>query len=187
MLKRNWSLTGVSLAAIIFYAVCGLLLLLLPTEALAIANYAIAALLLVMGVVCIIGYFRGSVIIGQFGFLLAVGMVLVTLAVVMFCYPTLLASLLPVIWGTSLLIGGFGKIQFAADLRRFGDRRWWTLLLGALLSFALGILCLANPIYIAQTIFVFIGICLLAEAVLDLVTLLMVRRHLRRFEKAMEV
>ena len=61
------------------------------------------------------------------------------------------------------------------------------LLLGALLSFALGILCLANPIYIAQTIFVFIGICLLAEAVLDLVTLLMVRRHLRRFEKAMEV
>lgn len=183
MLKRNWSLTGVSLAAIIFYAVCGLLLLLLPSEALAIANYAIAALLLVMGVVCIIGYFRGSVIIGQFGFLLAAGMVLVTLAVVMFCYPTLLASLLPVIWGTSLLIGGFGKIQFAADLRRFGDRRWWTLLL----SFALGILCLANPIYIAQTIFVFIGICLLAEAVLDLVTLLMVRRHLRRFEKAMEV
>ena len=132
MLKRNWSLTGVSLAAIIFYAVCGLLLLLLPSEALAIANYAIAALLLMMGVVCIIGYFRGSVIIGQFGFLLAVGMVLVTLAVVMFCYPTLLASLLPVIWGVSLLIGGFGKIQFAADLRRFGDRRWWTLLLGAL-------------------------------------------------------
>ena len=182
MLKRNWSLTGVSLAAIIFYAVCGLLLLLLPSEALAIANYAIAALLLVMGVACIVGYCRGSVIIGRFGFLLAVGMVLVTLAVVMFCYPTLLASLLPVIWGTSLLIGGFGKIQFAADLRR-----WWTLLLGALLSFALGILCLANPIYIAQTIFVFIGICLLAEAVLDLVTLLMVRRHLRRFEKAMEV
>ena len=51
MLKRNWSLTGVSLAAIIFYAVCGLLLLLLPSEALAIANYAIAALLLMMGVV----------------------------------------------------------------------------------------------------------------------------------------
>ena len=137
MLKRNWSLTGVSLAAIIFYAVCGLLLLLLPSEALAIANYAIAALLLVMGVVCIIGYFRGSVIIGQFGFLLAVGMVLVTLAVVMFCYPTLLASLLPVIWGVSLLIGGFGKIQFAADLRRFGDRRWWTLLLGALVCWAM--------------------------------------------------
>lgn len=91
------------------------------------------------------------------------------------------------IWGVSLLIGGFGKIQFAADLHRFGDRRWWTLLLGAFLSFALGILCLANPIYIAQTIFVFIGICLLAEAVLDLVTLLMVRRHLRRFEKAMEI
>lgn len=84
MWKKNWSLTGMSLAAIVFYAVCGLLLLLLPTEALAIANYAIAALLLVMGVVCVIGYFRGSVIIGQFGFLLAVGLVLVTLAIVMF-------------------------------------------------------------------------------------------------------
>ena len=121
MWKKNWSLTGMSLAAIVFYAVCGLLLLLLPTEALAIANYAIAALLLVMGVVCVIGYFRGSVIIGQFGFLLAVGLVLVTLAIVMFCYPTLLASLLPVIWGVSLLIGGFGKIQFAADLHRLVD------------------------------------------------------------------
>ena len=106
MLKRNWSLTGVSLAAIIFYAVCGLLLLLLPSEALAIANYAIAALLLVMGVVCIIGYFRGSVIIGQFGFLLAVGMVLVTLAVVVFCYPTLLASLPPTCAASATVAGG---------------------------------------------------------------------------------
>ena len=120
MLKRNWSLTGVSLAAIIFYAVCGLLLLLLPSEALAIANYAIAALLLVMGVACIVGYCRGSVIIGRFGFLLAVGLVLVTLAVVMFCYPTFLAGLLPVIWGTSLLIGGFGNSvrRRPAPLRR---------------------------------------------------------------------
>ena len=38
--------------AVFLPIVCGLLLLLLPSEALAIANYAIAALLLMMGVVC---------------------------------------------------------------------------------------------------------------------------------------
>lgn len=183
MKKFEWNFTSTSLTAIIFYGICGLLLLVLPSEALAIANYAIAAILAVAGVISIISYFRASVVIGRFSFQLAIGLALLSFGVLLFCYPTFLAQLLPAIWGLSLLVGGFGKIQASADLKRFGDAKWWIMLIGALLSFVLGVLSLANPIYIAQTIFVFIGICLLAEAALDLASFIVIRKRVRRFQK----
>lgn len=184
MKKFVWNLTSTSLTAIVFYAVCGLLLLLLPTQAITIANYVIAGIMAAVGIICIITYFSDSVIVGNFGLRLAGGLALICFSVLMFCYPTFLAKLLPVIWGLSLIVGGFGKIQASADLKRFGDRQWWIILLGAALSFVLGIMCLANPIYIAETILIFIGICLLVEAALDLVSFFVVRHKVKAFQKA---
>ena len=184
--QLEFNMSTASLGAIIFYAVCGLLLLLLPTQALAIANYAIAALFGIAGIYNVFRYVKGRGVIGTFGFTLALGLVLLCFSVLMFCYPTFLSTILPKIWGISLLIGGFGKIQASADLQRIHERRWWIMLIGAAFSFVLGIMCLANPIYIAETIFVFIGACLLAEAVLDLVSLLLIRAELKKYKKEME-
>ncbi|MDD3335744.1 MAG: DUF308 domain-containing protein [Eubacteriales bacterium] len=186
-MKKNfeWNLTTASLSAIVFYAVCGLLLILLPEQALAIANYGIAALLAVAGIICVINYMRDSVLAGMLGIRLALGLVLICFSVLMFCYPTFLATILPAIWGLSMLAGGFGKVQMAVDLKRIGDKRWWVMLIGAAVSFVLGVMCLANPIYIAQTIFLFIGICLVAEAALDLAAYLMIRVRIRQYRKAM--
>ena len=181
--QLEFNMSTASVGAIVFYAVCGLLLVLLPTEALSIANYAIAALFGAVGVFNIFRYIKSRGVIGTFGFTLALGLVLLCFSVLMFCYPTFLATILPKIWGISLLIGGFGKIQASADLQRIQERRWWIMLIGAAFSFVLGVMCLANPIYIAETIFVFIGICLLAEAVLDLVAFLLIRTELKKYQK----
>ena len=181
-----FNMSSASLGAIVFYAICGLLLLLLPAEALAIANYAIAALFGLAGLFNVWRYFMNKSVIGTFGFSLALGLALLCFSVLMFCYPTFLAEILPAIWGISLLIGGFGKIQASADLQRIQDKHWWIMLIGAAFSFVLGILCWANPIYIAETIFMFIGICLLAESVLDLVSYLVIRARMKKYQKELE-
>ena len=50
--------------AILFYLICGLLLLLMPNLALSIANVALAILLCAVGVRSIVSYLRGSILDG---------------------------------------------------------------------------------------------------------------------------
>lgn len=122
--------------AIAFYLICGLLLLLLPDLALGIANVALAVILCVVGVRSIASYLRGSVLDGVMGLQLAAGLVALCLALLLLFNPLFLAEVLPFLWGLALLVGGFGKVQMAADLRRIGDHLWWCALVAALLSFA---------------------------------------------------
>ncbi len=172
--------------AILFYFVCGLLLLLLPNLALGIANAALAIILCVIGLRCIFCYIRGSVLDSIMGVQLAVGLVAICVGMLLLFNPMFLAEALPFLWGLALLVGGFGKVQMAADLNRIGDKRWWIALLGALLSFVLGAMAIAQPAFIASVLTQFVGISLLVEAVLDLISFLTINKKIKDFRKAVE-
>lgn len=165
--------------AILFYLVCGLLLLLLPNLALSIANVALAVLLFVVGMRSIVSYVRGSILDGVMGLQLAAGLVATCFAVLLLFNPLFLAEILPFVWGVALLVGGFGKVQMAADLKRIGDRLWWCALAAALLSFVLGALSITRPVFIASVLTQFVGASLLVEGVLDLVSFLTLNKRSR--------
>lgn len=171
---------------IAFYLICGLLLLLLPDLALGIANVALAVILCVVGVRSIASYLRGSVLDGVMGLQLAAGLVALCLALLLLFNPLFLAEVLPFLWGLALLVGGFGKVQMAADLRRIGDRLWWCALVAALLSFLLGALAIGRPVFIAAVLTQFVGASLLAEGILDLISFLTINKRIKEFRKAME-
>jgi uncharacterized membrane protein HdeD (DUF308 family) len=171
-------MTGWSMIA--FYAVCGLLLLLLPSLALFIANYALAATLCVVGLIMVVGYIRAEALEGMLGYGLSLGLVLTLLGVALFFNSGILLALLPFLWGVAMLAGGFGKLQMAFDLRRVGQGRWWLLLLAALVSFVLGILSITRPVFVAVVATQFAGASLLVEAALDTAALLTMRRVVKR-------
>jgi uncharacterized membrane protein HdeD (DUF308 family) len=176
----RWNLTGWSLIA--FYAICGLLLLLWPDLALTIANYALAAVLCVVGLAMIIGYIRSEAVEGMLSYGLAIGLILALVGVVLFIKSGILITLLPFLWGIAMIAGGFGKFQMAFDLKRIHQNRWWLLLIGALISFVLGIFSVTDPVFLATVATQFAGISLLVEAVLDTSALLMIKnefKHLR--------
>ena len=100
--------------------------------------------------------------------------------------PLFLAELLPFVWGVALLVGGFGKVQMAADLKRIGDRFWWYALIAALLSFVLGALAITRPVFIAAVLTQFVGASLLVEGVLDLVSFLTLNKRIKAFRREME-
>lgn len=172
--------------AILFYLVCGLLLLLLPNLALSIANVALAVILCVVGVRCILSYMRGSVLDGVLGIQLALGLVALCFGLLLFFNPLFLAELLPLLWGMAMLAGGFGKVQMAADLKRIGDGAWWYALIAALLSFVLGALAITKPAFISSVLTQFVGVSLIVEGVLDLVSFLTINKKIREFRKAVE-
>ncbi|NLO85910.1 MAG: hypothetical protein GX096_10880 [Clostridiales bacterium] len=173
--------------AIAFYTICGLLLLLWPTFALNIASYAIATLLLIVSAICIISYMRSSTLQAVLGAQLTVGLILLCLSIFLFVNPLIISALLPFVWGFSLLIGGFGKIQLCIDMKRIGGKNWWALLIAAVVSFVLGFLAITQPVFITQIIVQFIGISLLIEAILDIVAHFVVNRRIKEYRKTIEI
>lgn len=183
---KSWNHHSSLGLAVLFYAVCGLLLLLWPTLALSIASYAVATLLCIAGIICIISYMRKSILQAVLGSQLAVGLITIFLGILLFANPLVLGALLPFVWGFSLLIGGFGKVQMSIDMKRIGDKYWWGLLIAAVASFLLGTLAIMQPVFIAQTIIQFIGVSLLVEAVVDIIAYIIVHRKIKEYRKDAE-
>ena len=70
----------------------------------------------------------------------------------------------------------------AFDLKRVGQGRWWLLLIGAGISFLLGVLSVTRPVFMATVATQFAGIALLVEALLDMVALLMLKREIKHLK-----
>ena len=179
MLKNlfSWKFTGWT--AIAFYAVCGLLLLLWPGLALGIANYALAVLLCIMGIVMIIRYYRSALKLRIQDLNLAKGLILLLIGLVLALKSDLLITVLPFLWGVAMLVGGFAKLQMAFDLRGFDREKWWLMLIGAMLSLVLGIIAVTQPVFLASVITQIMGVSLLLEAVLDAVALVIFHREMK--------
>lgn len=170
------------IVAIAIYFVSGLLLLLFPDLMTDIAAYVISVGLCVAGIVGIVGYIRADLLVGVKGFGLAGGLMGLFVGVVLLFNPGLLKASLPFLWGVFLLVGGFGKVQFAFDCLRMKDCKWWTLLVGALISFVLGVFAIVRPTFLLNIVAQFVGISMLVEAALDVAALIAVRRKLKAYE-----
>lgn len=172
--------------AILFYLICGLLLLLMPNPGAEHRQRGAGNSSVRGGVRSIVSYLRGSILDGVMGLQLAAGLVALCFALLLLFNPLFLAELLPFVWGVALLVGGFGKVQMAADLKRIGDRFWWYALIAALLSFVLGALAITRPVFIAAVLTQFVGASLLVEGVLDLVSFLTLNKRIKKFRREME-
>ena len=176
MKHTAWGAT--SLAVVLVYALLGAMMLIWPTFLLNFANYILATVLCLIAIGMIVHYFRNSAISGAQSMSLGLGLLLLLVGIVLFLKPRLLQNLLPFIWGLALVAGGFGKVQMSVDLKRIGDRGWWTIMLGAIVSLVLGVLCVLKPGTIAAALAMFIGISLLVEAALDLYAILLMRKRI---------
>ena len=179
-----WSRHGSTWAAVAFYAICGLLLVIWPDLAPTIANNAVAIGLCAVGAFMVISYIRMSAFDAIKGMSLSLGLVALLLGILLLINPSVLQFALPFIWGMTLLVGGFGKVQIGFDLKRIGDPKWWAVLIGAALSFALGIVAVCNPTSVMQISMQFIGIALLFEAALDAAAEIATSRIIREYRKA---
>ncbi len=176
----RWNFTGLSM--IVFYGLSGLLLLLWPEFAVQIANYALAFGLLAVGLIMIIGYFHAQAMERMLGYGLSVGLILTLLGVILIINSNILATLLPSLWGIAMIAGGFGKFQMAFDLKHIKQKRWWLLLIGAGISFILGVVSVSRPAFVFTVITQFAGIALLIEAALDLTSLLIIKREIKHLK-----
>ena len=184
--KLNKMSLNFVLPLVLFYTLVGLLLIFLNELVTNISAWALAAGLLIGGAWLIIRYLRSKTEKRLAGADLAVGLVLLLAGILLICNPEDMKEVFPKIWGLSLVFGGFLKIQYAFDEKSVGVNRWWIMLIFAAFSLAIGVLALLNKEVFGENQHLVIGIFMLGEAVLDLVTYFLLKHGMKKMNRTEE-
>lgn len=150
----------------------GLLLIIFPDTAANVAGFICAILLIAFGIVKIIGYFSRDIYRLAFQYDLVFGLLMILLGAAMFANPGSLSSFICLSLGLYILTDSLFKIQIALDARRFGVRSWMLILISAVLAGIGGLLLVLRPTESIPVLVVMLGISLLFEGLLNLITVL---------------
>ena len=94
-----------------------------------------------------------------------------------------MVSILPIVFGLFVIFDSLGRIQNALELRRCEYPSWKGFLLLAVLSIALGVIMIVDPFGTMETLVMAIGVILIVEGSLNLLSELYTVIAVKRFLK----
>ena len=177
--KLKWNLILMSA----LYLGLGIFLLLVPGTALNVVCYALGAVVLVCAVVQLVRYFAVERGVFQSQLTLVSGLVCLGLGAFLIIRSDIVVRILPIVFGLFVIFDSLGRIQNALELRRCQYSSWKGFLLLALLSIVLGVVMIVDPFGAMETLVMAIGIILILEGTLNLLSALYTAIAVRRFIK----
>ena len=182
-MKHNQTIRSVRLAYLLLSAgVCllGVVLIAAPEISARVLCRLGGGLLAMFGVVKILGYCSRDLYRLAFQYDLAFGILLIILGCLMLFHTAPVLSLICALVGFWVLLDGLLKIQVAIDARRFGLGKWWLILAAAIPSGILGFVLLFRPSENVRVLTVLLGVSLVAEGFLNLITVLTAVRRTQK-------
>ena len=169
--------TGIILT--IYELIIGILLLIEPVRFTTFIIAGLGIVLLASGLINTIGYFRKDPAAASNEQLLAKGLILMLTGV--FCifrsdWFFAAFPLLTFIYGIAILLSGFVKIQSTVDALRLKQSGWLWRAAGAVSSILLALIIILNPFSTTAYLWIFAGVSLIAEALIDFITLVITRK-----------
>lgn len=172
---------------VLFYVVVGTLLICLEHLVTEVASWVVAGGLVVYGGWLLLRYFRSDIRQRTMGIDLAVGLIFALAGILLVCSPYDMKDVFPKVWALSLIFGGFLKVQYAFDEKSVNVKRWWMMLIFAAISLTIGILALMNRAVFGDGQHLAIGIFMLGEAALDLVTYFLITNGVKRQQGGIQI
>lgn len=172
-LKQN----SVNLLISLCELIIGILLLIDPTGFSNGIIIAFGAACLAFGVVQIVFYWKKPLAEAISRFYLMKGLISISVGLFCICFSHWFLEtfkLLSFLYGI-LLISGFYKVQWSIDLLRQKEKRWWLAAVSAGLSILFSLIIIGNPFSTVTVTWIFSGVVLIAEAIIDIVMLLLIR------------
>ena len=102
------------------------------------------------------------------------------LGVIMIARTNVMVSIICIIFGIYVLADALLKVQIAIDAKAFGISKWWLILAVAILTGVAGFLLVLRPSESAQILMVLLGLSLISEGLLNLITILTAVKIIRR-------
>lgn len=165
--KRGYIALSVLISAL------GIILIAVPDFSVTLAARICGGTLAVFGIFKLIGYFSKDLYRLAFQYDLAFGILLLSIGAVMLIRPGGAINFICTILGVYILTDGLMKIQMSFDAKRFGLRSWVWIFTAAILACIAGLVMLFRPADGARLLTVLLGMSLLLEGILNLLTALM--------------
>ncbi len=165
------SLRRQTLILALCYILIGIFFVACPGTAAETIVRLIAAAALVFGIVQIAAFFSSRKYDEPFRNSLASGTVVSALAVFMLARPQVIVSIVYVIIGAALIVGGILTVQGTLDLWHYRERKNVLPLLLGLLTLLLGVVVLFNPFPTAKALMRISGIFLIVGGAADFIVL----------------
>ena len=145
--------------------------------------------LILIGIVCIIKYFRAEPEEAAKSQNLLKG--LIALLAGVFCalrseWFVVTFPVITLIYGLVILITGLGKIQWTVDILRQKKPKWFLCGLSALVSTVCGLVIIAAPFTTTAVLWMFTGISLIVDACFDIPALILTNRRAAQKEPVTE-
>ena len=177
--KLKWNLIVMS----VLYLALGIFLLMVPGTALNVGCYALGGVVLLGAVIQLVRYFLVERGIFQSQLTLISGLVCLALGGFLILRSDIVVRILPIVFGLFVIFDSLGRIQNALELRRCEYPSWKGFLLLAVLSIALGVIMIVDPFGTMETLVMAIGVILIVEGSLNLLSALYTVIAVKRFLK----
>lgn len=150
----------------------GLLLLANPVGLTTWIIMAFGIVLVLIGAIDVIQYFRTPAAEAAMKKSLAVGILAVIFG--LWCvmkseWFIALFPLLTTLYGIATLVSGIVKVQWTADMLRLKTGRWGWMAFSAVVTVICAVIILMHPFSTTAALWIFIGITMIVEAVIDIV------------------
>ena len=172
-----------SLVTSIILLVIGLLLFFKSQEAIIGLSYIIGTILVVLGIVAIIMFFKESSEDIKNDLNIVYGIVSLILGILVIVNPNAIAKLIPFIVGIIILINSAIKITYALEAKEDGNDIWKSSLIMALISLLCGIIILFNPFETSVVVFKIIGAFTIIYSVLDIIYMFEIKKEVKDIKK----
>lgn len=164
--KIGYIITSVALC------VLGGILVFFPEITLKAVGIICGIVLFLFGIVRVVGYFSKDLYRLAFQFDLAFGIMMLTLGIILLFNPRSLMNFLCIALGLYFFADGLIKVQISLDSKSFGIGKWWLIMLMALVTAVFGIVLILRPSESTKILIRLVGISMLCEGVLNIVTVL---------------
>lgn len=165
------------------YVVLGVALLLWPTTSVKMICYGLGIAMVVLGITYGIIYFTKENLNGFLQMDLVIGIICLAFGLFILLNPTFLSTALPFAMGLILLLGAVVKLQSAFNMKRLDFRRWYVVLIFALVLVALGLVLLWNPFEQESHMILYIGMCLILDGMTNLISMICIQMRVKKLVK----
>lgn len=161
--ERGWIALCTFAAMLVF----GLMLLIHPENIYNLLLNLGGSLLMIIGLIRVISYFLSDAMAALEDRRLSGGIVTLLIGLALIVFKPLFISLIPLLLGAVMFVGGATRLQGGLDLKRLGGDRYKPVLVSSIVSIALGLLIVLNPFESGMVLLRVIGASLILETVMD--------------------
>lgn len=157
----------------------GILLIAIPELSASMLGIICGILLIAFGIIRIVGYCSKDLYRLAFQYDLVFGILMIAIGVMMLVNPRNRIAVICVALGISFFMDSIFKVQIALDSRKFGIREWGLILGFAVVAGIFSLILIFRPGENSNALLILCGIALLAEGILNFVTVVMAVKIIR--------